>query len=174
MARIEMVGAASPGEERRRFVYARLTLVVGQVVCESRTSRAEAASGRRVGRAGHVALQHDAMPCSLLPGVWQRDRRQQRLRIGVCRLLEHGIDVTDFDETPEIHHGDPVSDVTNHSEVVRHKEIRKPELGAQPHEQVDDAGPDRHVEGRDGLIEDQQLGFERQRSRDADPLPLTT
>ena len=53
------------------------------------------------------------------------------------------------------------------------KRYESPSSLLQVVEQVDDAGLDRHVERRDRLVEDEQLGIERERARDADALPLT-
>ena len=88
------------------------------------------------------------------------------------RPLEHLVHVADLDDPAEIHHRDPVGDVAHHRQIVRDEQVRQAELGLQPLEQVDDAGANRHVERRHGLVEHEQLRLERQRARDADPLPL--
>ena len=46
-------------------------------------------------------------------------------------------------------------------------------LALQVGEQVEDLGLNRDVERRDGLVADDQLGRERERPGDPDPLPLT-
>jgi hypothetical protein len=46
-------------------------------------------------------------------------------------------------------------------EVVRHEEIRQPELGLEVLEQIQDLGLDRDVQGRDRLVGDHQPGPER-------------
>ena len=48
----------------------------------------------------------------------------------------------------------------------------RPELGTQVLEQVQDGGLDADVERRDRLVGDQQLGPQRERPGDGDPLPL--
>src|SRR5205085_1608775 len=51
-------------------------------------------------------------------------------------------------------------------------EVRELELLLQPLEQVDDLRLDRDVERRDGLVGDDEVRVERERTREADPLPL--
>ena len=67
---------------------------------------------------------------------------------------------------------DPVGDVPDDGQVVRDEQIGQPELVLQVLEQVDDLGLDRHVEGRDRLVADDQLGPQGHGPGDADALPL--
>ena len=57
-------------------------------------------------------------------------------------------------------------------EVVADEEIGQAELGAQVHQQVDDLGLDRDVEGRDRLVADHEVGLQGQGAGDADALAL--
>ncbi len=91
---------------------------------------------------------------------------------GCVGAIEHGVDVADLDDPSEVHHGDAVGDVADDGEVVGDEQVREAELGAELVEEVDDAGLDRHVEGGDRLVEDDQLGLEGERSGDADALAL--
>jgi hypothetical protein len=62
--------------------------------------------------------------------------------------------------------------VADHAEVVGDEDVGEAELLLQVLEQVDDLGLDRDVEGAHRLVGDDQLGFQRQRAGDPDPLPL--
>src|SRR5450756_2204095 len=55
---------------------------------------------------------------------------------------------------------------------MRDEEVGEPELVLQPLEEVDDLRLDRHVEGADRLVGDDEVGVHRKRPRDADALPL--
>jgi hypothetical protein len=57
-------------------------------------------------------------------------------------------------------------------EVVGDEEIRETEVTLQRLEQVDDLRADRHVERRDGLVEDDHLRVESERTGEADALAL--
>jgi len=76
----------------------------------------EAAARGRVDRARHVALQDDALARRL--GVGNRDRRQERLGVGVLRAGEEGALVGELDDLAEIHDRDAVADVLDHRKVV--------------------------------------------------------
>ena len=91
---------------------------------------------------------------------------------GMRGPLVHCVGWSDLDDLAEVHHRDEVGDVTDDREVVRDEDVRQTELLLQVLEQVDDAGLDRHVERRHRLVEDQQLGIERERASDADALTL--
>ena len=76
----------------------------------------KAAAGRRIERARHLALQHDAAALGLRLG--HRDRRQQRAAIGVAGRGEQRLRFGGLDDAAEIHHGDAVGDVLHHGEIV--------------------------------------------------------
>ena len=61
---------------------------------------------------------------------------------------------------------------SHHAEIVRDEQIGEAELVLQVLQQVDHLRLDRHVERRDRLVADDQLGLERQRAGDADALAL--
>ena len=105
-------------------------------------------------------------------GVGDGHGREERLRVGVGRPLVDVRAVADLDDLAQVHDGDPVRDVPHHGQVVRNEEEGDAELVLQVVEQVDDAGLNRHVEGGDRLVEDQQLGLEHEGPGDADALAL--
>src|SRR5437868_11835867 len=75
------------------------------------TSGPEPAPARRIDRARHVALEHDAAPLPLLARIGHGYGRQQRLCVGVTRSLVHLVGRSDLDDLPQIHHRDVVADV---------------------------------------------------------------
>ena len=62
--------------------------------------------------------------------------------------------------------------MTDDVEVVGDEDVREPELLLQVLQQVQDLRLHRDVEGRDGLVADDQLRVDRERPGDADPLAL--
>jgi hypothetical protein len=87
-------------------------------------------------------------------------RRKQRLRVG------------DLDDLAEIHDRDAIGHLPYDAEVVRDEEISEAQPLLELHQQIDDLRLDRHVEGRDRLVADDEVWLERQRPGDADSLPL--
>ncbi len=77
-----------------------------------------------------------------------------------------------LDDLAEVHHRDAIGDVADHRQVVGDEDVGQAEGVLELLEQVDDAGLDRHVEGRHRLVEHDQLGLEGQGPGDADPLAL--
>ena len=73
----------------------------------------------------------------------------------------------------QVHDGDPVRYVFDHRQVVSDEEVGQAELLLQAFEQVHDLGLDRHVEGRDRLVADDQRRVDREGAGDADALALT-
>ena len=133
----------------------------------------EAAGRRRVDRAGHVALQPDPLALRSPLEVRHRHGRQQRHRVRVHRRLVELLATADLHDLAEVHDRDPVADVPHDRQVVRDDHVGQPELVLQVLEQVDDLGLDRHVQGGDRLVRDDELRPQRQRPGDADALALT-
>src|SRR3546814_3040393 len=79
-------------------------------VCSS-----DLAAGGRVDRVGRVTLQQGV---GRRAAANHRNRRQQRTRIGMPRIAEQHLGITMFDHAAEIHHGDLVTDLAHHLEVV--------------------------------------------------------
>src|SRR3989449_5216330 len=65
------------------------------------------------------------------------------------------------------------SDVLDDGQIAGDEEVGEPELRLEVFEQVDDLRLDGHVQGRDGLVRDDELRAHRERARDADALALT-
>src|SRR5512145_665798 len=93
-------------------------------------------------------------------GIGYRYCREERLCIGMKRIVIEGHLIDNFHDTPEIHDGDTARDMTDNGKVMGDKEIgetRKTLLEFL--EEVDDLCLDRHIECRDRLVTDDQLRF---------------
>ena len=71
-----------------------------------------------------------------------------------------------------MHDGDAVADVFHDPQVVRDEEVGQLELALEVLEQVDDLRLNRHVQGRNGLVGDDEVRVDRERPRETDSLPL--
>src|SRR3546814_119330 len=72
----------------------------------------------------------------------------------------------------EIHHHYPVAEITDDAEVVTDDDVGELLLRTEFQQQVQDLSLHRDVEGRDGLVADQDARRNGQRTGHADPLPL--
>ena len=111
---------------------------------------------------------------AVLVGPGQRDRPEERLRIGVAHLVEHVLDRPGFHGLARIHHAKPVAGFQNEAEVVRDEQHRGAVFLAQVLDQFHHGGLHRHVERGGGFIEDQKRRVRHQRHCDDDPLLLAT
>ena len=132
----------------------------------------EVAPRRRVHRRRDVAAQDDPPPVALDLRVRDRHGRQQGHRVRMERLAVELARRRQLHDPPEVHHGDPVADVADHRQVVGDEQVGEIEPVLELLEQVDDLRLDRDVEGRDRLVGDDQVGLQRERPGDADPLAL--
>ena len=105
-------------------------------------------------------------------GIRHRHRRQQRDGVRMERVLVERGGRRDLDDLAEVHHGHAVGDVADDREVVGDEQVGQPEVVLEALEQVDDLRLDRHVEGADRLVADDQVGLHGERPGDPDPLPL--
>lgn len=65
-----------------------------------------------------------------------------------------------------------MADVPDHGQVVADEEVAHAEVALEVHEQVQDLALHREVERGDGLVADDEVGFQGQGPRDADALEL--
>ena len=79
-----------------------------------------------------------------------------------------------FDEFTVFENRDLIADVFNDGEVVGDKEVSKVELFLKIHEEVDDLGLDRDIEGTDRFIADDKLRFDGEGAGNADALALAS
>ena len=137
-----------------------------------RTAGMKPASRRRIHRAGHFADDDAAWAGGFDCRVGDWHRRQQGLGVGVQGVYVDRVAGGDFDNPAEVHHGDAVADVADHRQVVGDEQIGQAQALLQFDKHFDDLGLDRHVQGRDGLVADDQAGLQRQGAGDADALAL--
>ena len=80
---------------------------------------------------------------------WCRRGRsgEQGPGVGVARVGEERITLALLDDSAGVHDGDPVAEVTHHSEVVRYEDHREPQPRPKLLEQLQDRGLHRDVEG---------------------------
>ncbi len=97
---------------------------------------------------------------------------EQLAGIGVLRRGEDGRRVAFLDQLAGREHGDAVAEHAHHRQVVADEDQRQVELGAEPAEEEEDLRLGRDVEAGDDLVGDDELGLERERPGDADPLAL--
>jgi hypothetical protein len=93
----------------------------------------------------------------------------------VHRLLDEPLRCTQLDHAPEIHDAySPVpGEVLGDSQVVRDEEEGYPEVPLQTQQHVEQPDTQRHVNHRDRLVGDDDLGIDRERPRDGNSLPLS-
>src|SRR5581483_9722866 len=72
------------------------------------------------------------------------------------------------------HDRDAIGYVSHHGKIVSDEHVRQSEVVLKIVEQVDHLGLDGDIERRYGLVEHDQLGIDRQRSSNSDPLALST
>jgi hypothetical protein len=77
-----------------------------------------------------------------------------------------------FDDLSEIHHRNPVRHVLHDGEIVRNEYQREIHFPLQVEQQIQHLRLNRHVEGGNRFVADDQLRPQRDRTRDADALPL--
>ena len=119
-------------------------------------------------RTCRVAFQTDGGALRCRPGIGG----QQCLRVGMLRPAQQICGRPDLDDFAEAHHRDPVADLGRDIEVVGDEQHRQPQPRLQCLEQREHLRLDRDVERRHRLVGHQHVGVERQRARNADPLPL--
>ena len=120
--------------------------------------------------AGHFAAQHRA--ARGLVDVRQRHRREQRLRVGVQRVSGQVARVRQFDDLAKVHHGDAVAHVFDHGKIVGDEDIGQVQLLLDVLHQVEYLRLNGHIQRRDRLIADEQVGADAQRAGNAQALAL--
>src|SRR6185369_1431239 len=93
--------------------------------------------------------------------------------VRVHRLGVEHVAIGKLHDLAEVHHRDPVGNVSHHGQVVSDEDIRQVELALQVFQQVDDLRLDGYVQSRHRLVAHDQLRPKGDSTRDADALPLT-
>ena len=69
----------------------------------------ESATWRRIERARHLTLQHDALSLPFNRAIRHRRRGEERLSIGVQGLCIQADLRRDLDDPAEVHNGNPIA-----------------------------------------------------------------
>src|SRR5579863_1468442 len=136
-------------------------------------ARVKTAARRRIYGRRNVAFEHDSLALTLLDGVWNRNCRQERLRIWMQRIFVKRVAIGKLNDLPDVHDGDARRDVADDREIVRDEQVRQPKLLLQIFEQIDDLRLNRDVERGDGLVGNDEFRPDRERTRNTDALTLS-
>src|SRR5712692_2961952 len=101
-------------------------LVLGAGWHADGAARVEAAPRRRLDRARHVALEQDAL--ALDRGVGDRHRGQERLGVGMLRVVVELLGRRDLHDLAQVHDRHARRDVLHHGQVVGDEQVRQVEL----------------------------------------------
>ena len=101
-----------------------------------------------------------------------RDRLDQADRVRVARPGEELGGRRQLHDLARVHHRDPVHRLVDDAQIVGDQDQGHAELPLERHEQPEDLGLDRHVEGRGGLVGQEEPRLPGERDREHHPLPL--
>jgi len=90
-----------------------------------------------------------------------RERSEQPLSVGVPGMMEYLLGGALLDDLTRIHHGDPVAERRNHSEVMTDQQHRHPPSLPEVGKEVQDLRLSRDVERSRGLVGDEKLWLTR-------------
>src|SRR5437762_1456324 len=134
------------------------------------TTRVKSASGRRINRCRHIAFENDSV--LLRSGIGNRNGAQESLCVRMFWRKTNLCACSYFDQLPQIHDTDARGDVFDNRNGVRDEQVGQPKLLLEIGEQVDDLRLNRNVQSGDRFTGHNQFRLQRQRSSDADSLPL--
>ena len=97
-------------------------LVGALLVCIG-AAGAETAAGRRVQRAGHIAMQHDTLGLAGRNGVCHRNCGNQAAGVGVDAVGDQLVAVGQLHHLAQIHHADAVGDVLDNAQVMGDEQV---------------------------------------------------
>lgn len=129
------------------------------------------------------SMKHESRPRVAIPvacfhllpvqGPGQVDRcPHQALHIPIRRGPEDLPGRTGLDDATVHQNRNPVGQGRNLTEVVRHKQGGHPAVPQHSPQVLEDRGPGQHVQGGEGLIQEEHPRLQRQRPGQADPLRL--
>ena len=120
---------------------------------------------------GEIAGDRDQR-AGVLVRTGQRDRPEQRLRIGVLHFVEHILDAAPLNRLTGIHHADAVTGFQDQPKVVTDEQHRGAVFFTEVFDEFDHRSLHRHVERGGRFVEDQKCGLRHQRHGDDDALLL--
>src|ERR1700730_15375560 len=124
-------------------------------------------SGRPDGRQTAAEAGATQSNCDLWRGF------EQATSIGMLGLLGDLPGRSNLNDFSPVQHRDASGEIAHHRHGVRDQQISQAELTLELGQQVHDLRSDAHVEGRDGLIRDNEFRTQRQGAGDSDALPLS-
>ena len=128
------------------------------------------ASRRSIGGVGDFTLEDDP------PGAQARirfgHRGQEGLGVGMLRGCEQLFGRRHLHDLADVHHRDAVADVLDDAEVVSDEQIGESKALLKLEEEVQDLRLDRHVQGGDRFVRNDQTRIQGQGPGDADALTL--
>ena len=90
----------------------------------------------------------------------------------MLRVRKNSLGGARFNDPAEVHHRNPVREITNHAQVVGNEQVGDAQFLLQISEQVQNLRLDRDIEGRNRLVADDESRLYRQGPGDTDPLAL--
>jgi hypothetical protein len=142
--------------------------VVGGVAAPGR----EPAAVGRIRQIRWEARNGEKLNIGILSELW--DRPQEGLGVRVMHVGEQRARGRTFDDPPGVHDMNPVGSAGHHAHIVGDQQDRHAEAGLEVVEQRQNLRLNRDIEGRGGLIGDQQFGLAREGDGDHDPLALAS
>ena len=91
-----------------------------------------------------------------------REAVEQAVRVGQPRGVEQGRRRRPLQQPARVHDGDLVGELDQQREVVGYEEGRESEPVTEPHQLLEDLPLGDHVEGGRGLVQDHDLGLQRE------------
>src|SRR6058998_2367958 len=130
----------------------------------------EPAAARQVNRARKLALDwHLSVG---MGRIRDRYRREKSPGVRMGWVSDEVLRGSRFDDSAEIHHGDPVGHVSSHRDVVRDEDIGVLILFPEIEHEVHHAGANGHIKHAHRLIRDDELRVQDDGPRDGHPLTL--
>ena len=96
-----------------RFIFPEIWHLLSANILREAAASCKATAGRRIHRTGDITFEDDT--AAFLPDLWDRDRRQQGLRIRMERILKDSPVIRQFDDLAEVHDGNAVGKVLDHA-----------------------------------------------------------
>src|SRR3984893_13486377 len=155
-----------------RFHLPKLRTIPAAALDRHRATRMKHAPRGRIDWAWHLAFHRPELATCLHGRIRHWHGVEQYPSIGMQWIVEQLVAIRLLDNAAEIHYGDTLAEMPHDRKIVGDEQIGEVEALSQILKQVDDLRLDRDVEGRHGLIADDELGIERKRARNADTLAL--
>ena len=109
--------------------------------------------------AGHIALQHRLCGV-LLSDLQSGNGGQQRIGIGVKRVVEKLLALGQLADVTQVHDHDAVTEMLDHTQVMGDEKVGEMFLLTELIEKLEDLGLDGDVQGRDRLVEHHEFGVQ--------------